>query len=832
MSLRTRLYVGCAAILLVWLVPTAYSLTRIHELRDIAFALRDRQAASVLAVRTPRGSLADLEGGGRKCWGGRQADADAARARRISRAAGRWMWAATAAGASLLLLLAVSWFRALAVPLRRLRVAMSGVAGEHIVPPPDLPYGSRGELGELSRSFRAMAERLHELSRLKAGFIGIASHELKAPLSVIQGYVEMVQDGAYGPVAARQEEVLVRIREQIERLTERVDQLLSLSHVEALKAAIRPSETRLSDLLDGVRRDFEPIARRRRIRFTVAADETAPAWVWLDADRIRGELLGNLLANAFRFVSATGRVEVRAGREGDRLVLWVSDDGSGIPPEHLPYIFETYYRAGQRAGKVGAGLGLAIARRIVNAHGGQVTVNSRIGATTFRVELPLSGPSGARRAGGANRPGPNGQRVGKAASRRRSGRKVLRSLGGLTLLVPGWLLLAASPAESQPRLRTRDVGLAIGRLPTGHWDAITDVEGVAVGHLTLILGDSIRTGVTAVLPHRGNLFRHKVPAAIAVGNGFGKLVGLSQVNELGEIETPILLTGTLSVFRAADALVDTLLLIPGNREVRSINPVVGETNDGYLSDIRARPIQPEHVRAALRAARSGPVKEGSVGAGTGTRALGWKGGIGTASRRVRVNGSEYTVGVLVQTNYGGHLRIDGVPVGALLEARDAEGNGPASEGRSAGPGPGVAGEPDGVTDSDPRAGSVMIVVATDAPLVHRELQRVAVRTFLGVARTGSHMAHGSGDYAIAFSTVREGAPRRDGALLSALFEATVEATEEAVLNSLFEATTVRGYRGHEAIALPLEPTLKILRRYGRLGGADESRGRETPPRSS
>jgi D-aminopeptidase len=346
---------------------------------------------------------------------------------------------------------------------------------------------------------------------------------------------------------------------------------------------------------------------------------------------------------------------------------------------------------------------------------------------------------------------------------------------------------ATTPAVAQERPRARDVGIRIGVMDPGPLNAITDVSGVLVGHFTLRAGDSIRTGVTAILPHGGNLADEKVRAAIAVGNGYGKLVGLSQVNELGEIESPILLTGTLSTFRVADAVVDTVLLTPGNEERRSFNPVVGETNDGYLSDIRARPIQPEHVRAAIRDATTGVVEEGSVGAGTGTTALGFKGGIGTASRTV----GKFTVGVLVQTNYGGLLRVDGAPVGEILwrERRAARAGGD---------------------------GSVMIVIATDAPLAFRELERLATRSFLGIARTGSVMSHGSGDYAIAFSTSRQTETERDGRILSALFRATVEATEEAVLNSLFRATTVVGYQGHRADALPIERVIELLEEYGRL----------------
>ncbi len=344
------------------------------------------------------------------------------------------------------------------------------------------------------------------------------------------------------------------------------------------------------------------------------------------------------------------------------------------------------------------------------------------------------------------------------------------------------------------RPRARDAGITIGRLDPGPLNAITDVPGVRVGHSTVWEGDSIRTGVTAILPHGGNVFAKRVRAAIAVGNGFGKLAGSSQVNELGELETPVLLTGTLSVFRAADALLDTLLAIPANREARSMNPVVGETNDGYLSDIRARPIRGEHVRAALREASDGPVPEGAVGAGTGTIAFGWKGGIGTSSRRIEVGGRAVNVGVLVQSNFGGSLRVDGVRVGEKLAAAGLRGM------RRGGD------------------GSVMIVIATDLPLAHRELERVANRSFLGIARTGSYMSHGSGDYAIAFST-SDMAPVRGGQL-SRVFEAVAEATEEAVINSLFRATSVTGHGGRSVEALPLEPVLSLLREAGAL---------ETPP---
>jgi D-aminopeptidase len=298
-----------------------------------------------------------------------------------------------------------------------------------------------------------------------------------------------------------------------------------------------------------------------------------------------------------------------------------------------------------------------------------------------------------------------------------------------------------------------------------------------------------------VLPHGGDLFNERVRAAIVVGNGYGKLVGLSQVQELGELETPILLTGTLSVFRAADALVDTLLAAPGNEEVRSINPVVGETNDGYLSDIRARPIEPGHVRAALSAARSGPVAEGAVGAGRGTRALGFKGGIGTASRVVDVEEQSWTVGVLVQTNFGGSLIVDGVPVGERLAAETAAA--PAQPHDASG------------------GGSVMIVIATDAPLDHRHLERLAERSFGGLARAGASLSHGSGDYAIAFSVDRGAVRLPEGEGLSQLFVAARDATEEAIVASLFAAETVEGHRG-TAEALPLGRTLELLERAGVL----------------
>jgi D-aminopeptidase len=362
-------------------------------------------------------------------------------------------------------------------------------------------------------------------------------------------------------------------------------------------------------------------------------------------------------------------------------------------------------------------------------------------------------------------------------------------------------LFAVFPALAQQRPRSRDIGIAPGVLPAGPLNAITDVAGVAVGHATVRDGDSVRTGVTAILPHGGNPFQERVPAAIHVGNGFGKLVGVTQVAELGELETPILLTCTLCVWKAADAMVARLLAGPGMAEVRSINPVVGETNDGYaLNAIRSRPVTERDVRAALDGAAGGPVAEGSVGAGTGTVAFGWKGGIGTSSRRMKSD-SGWTVGVLVQSNFGGDLHVLGVPVGRAL-------------GRN---GLTIAGEPQGAR------GSIMIVVATDAPLSDRNLRRLAARAIIGVGRTGSAMDNGSGDYVIAFSTHpsvrrRYGEERRTAAdlgndAMSELFEGTVEATEEAIYNSLFRATTQRA-NGNTVEAIPVEEVRGILRTRG------------------
>src|SRR3954469_210949 len=371
-------------------------------------------------------------------------------------------------------------------------------------------------------------------------------------------------------------------------------------------------------------------------------------------------------------------------------------------------------------------------------------------------------------------------------------------------LLAAMLLLgvAVSSTEAQQQ-RARALGVAPGVLRPGPHNAITDVKGVRVGQTTVMEGDSIRTGVTAILPHPGNLFLDRVPAAVYVGNGFGKLLGTTQVTELGELETPILLTCTLCVWKAADALVAYLLAQPGMDNVRSINPVVGETNDGYLNAIRQRPISAEDVLSALKGASAGPVEEGSVGAGTGTVAFGWKGGIGTSSRFTGSADSRWTVGVLVQTNFGGDLHIMGVPIGRALRRNGMSG---------------------GEDTKGPR-GSIMIVVATDAPLSDRNLRRAAARAMMGVGRTGSVADNGSGGYVIGFSTHRD-VPRRrgetrrsiidlDNEAMSGIFQAVVEATEEAIYNSLFMATTISS-RGGTVQALPMQEVLDTLRQRGAL----------------
>jgi D-aminopeptidase len=381
----------------------------------------------------------------------------------------------------------------------------------------------------------------------------------------------------------------------------------------------------------------------------------------------------------------------------------------------------------------------------------------------------------------------------------------------------------AAPAGQAERPRARELGIRLGVLPPGALDAITDVPGVAVGHTTLVRGDNIRTGVTAILPHGGNLFQEKVPAAVFVGNGFGKLMGSTQVQELGEIETPILLTSTLSVARVADALIDWMLALPGNETVRSINPIVGETNDGLLNDIRSRSVGRDDVFAALKTAHGGQVEEGSVGAGTGTTAFGFKGGIGTASRIVPASAGGYTVGVLVQSNFGGVLSIGGAPVGQELGQFYLR--------EQLSPGPGQApGQGDlGRAATDRADGSIMMVVATDAPIDARNLERLAARAMLGLGRTGAASSNGSGDYVIAFGTasanrVRSAEDLRHVAVLgndamSPLFLAAIEATEEAVVNSLLKATTVVGRDGIRVEALPIDRTVEILRKYGVIKSA-------------
>jgi D-aminopeptidase len=370
------------------------------------------------------------------------------------------------------------------------------------------------------------------------------------------------------------------------------------------------------------------------------------------------------------------------------------------------------------------------------------------------------------------------------------------------------LLISFAPAQgtgSLTRPRASDLGLKVGILPTGPLDAITDVAGVGVGQTTIISGDNIRTGVTAVLPHSGNLYREKVPGAIFAGNGFGKLTGSTQVDEMGEIETPILLTNTTSVPQVASALTSYILSLSGNEDVLSVNPVVGETNDAYLNDIRASRIAPDDVFAAIKKAKGGRVEEGNVGAGTGTVAFGWKGGIGTSSRKLPQKLGGYTVGVLVQTNFGGVLSIAGAPIGQQL-------------------GKYYLHEELQSSAKDKADGSCMMIIATDAPIDARNLKRLAARAWLGMARAGSAASNGSGDYAIAFSTApqlriheSDKSLTRQVELLtneamSPLFLAVIEATEEAIYNSIFRATTMTG-NGHTVEALPIDRTIEILREF-------------------
>jgi D-aminopeptidase len=377
-----------------------------------------------------------------------------------------------------------------------------------------------------------------------------------------------------------------------------------------------------------------------------------------------------------------------------------------------------------------------------------------------------------------------------------------------THIIAGLVAALGAAAAAQgptPRPRARDLGLAPGVFTPGPLNAITDVEGVRVGQVTLTTGDAIRTGVTAVVPHDGNLFQDKVAGAVFVGNAFGKLAGSTQVDELGTIETPIVLTNTLGVGAAMEGVVRWTLAQTGNANVRSVNALVGETNDGGLNDIRALAVRPEHVVEAIAAARSGAVDEGSVGAGTGTRAFGWKGGIGTSSRRLTSRHGGYTVGVLVQSNYGGVLTMGGAPVGRELGRYDYAPSAPPDAGD----------------------GSCMVVVATDAPLDARDLKRLAARAIFGLARTGSSFSNGSGDFAIAFSThplqrtafgaaapVARTVLPTDG--VSPLFQAALEGTEEAVYNSLLKATTTTS-RGATVEALPIDRVRAILQKYNVAG---------------
>ena len=385
-------------------------------------------------------------------------------------------------------------------------------------------------------------------------------------------------------------------------------------------------------------------------------------------------------------------------------------------------------------------------------------------------------------------------------SRKKSRRLSRRSIIVILILV----CPAVAISQLQNRGRARDFGVEVGILLPGEWNAITDVSGVKVGHNTLIRGDSVRTGVTVILPHGGNIFQDKVPGAVYVGNGFGKLAGSTQVQELGAIETPIVLTNTLSVAVAVRAIVEWVCGLEGNERVGSVNAIVGETNDGWLNDIRGIHVSREDVWEAVRSARSGAVPEGNVGAGTGTTCFAFKGGIGTSSRRLPESLGGWTVGVLVQTNFGGVLRINGAPVGRELDRYSFRGR------------------------IGPEEGSCMIVVATDAPLLHRNLRRVAARAILGLARCGGFCSNGSGDYVIAFSTdascripyrsdkmvntMRE--VRNDA--MSALFLAAVEATEEAVYNSMFMAEPMRGRNGHMMDALPIQAVVDICKKYNVL----------------
>lgn len=374
------------------------------------------------------------------------------------------------------------------------------------------------------------------------------------------------------------------------------------------------------------------------------------------------------------------------------------------------------------------------------------------------------------------------------------------------ILTMGLVVLIATNVNAQEkRGRARDFGIFTGILRTGKNNAITDVTGVKVGHTTLIKGDSVRTGVTAIIPHGGNVFQDKVPAAIYVGNGFGKSMGLSQIKELGNLETPILLTNTLNTPLVANALIDYMLLQPGNEQVKSVNAMVGETNDGGLNDIRGRHVRAEDVLKAINEATAGMVNEGCVGAGTGTEALGYKGGVGTSSRVLPASKGGYTVGVLVQSNFGGVLQINGAPVGRELNNFYLMDK----------------------TKTYKADGSCMIIIATDAPLSDRNLERLAKRSYIAFGNVGAFSSNGSGDYAVAFSTYEKNRiPYQtknkvrniddlNNDELSPLFMAVWEATEEALLNSLFMATDTKG-NGREVKALPIKKTLEILKKYNAL----------------
>jgi D-aminopeptidase len=369
------------------------------------------------------------------------------------------------------------------------------------------------------------------------------------------------------------------------------------------------------------------------------------------------------------------------------------------------------------------------------------------------------------------------------------------------------MIMVTSAILSGQKMRPRDYGISFGVLTPGKMNAITDVPGVTVGHVTLIQGDTVNTGVTAIVPHQGNIFQEKVPAAIFVANGFGKLAGITQVKELGNIETPVILTNTLSIASGLEGLIDHTFSYPENRGVRSVNGIVGETNDGGLNDIRGRHVKPGHVVQAIKNATGGAVEEGNVGAGTGTQCLGFKGGIGTSSRKLPESSGGYTVGVLVQTNFGGMLQIDGVPVGIEMGKQRY-----------------------GTSDDVPREdGSCMMVVITDAPLSVRDLERLAVRASFGMVRAGGIASHGSGDYVIAISTAQENRVSNSGTRpveernhlrsdrIGIIFQAAVETTEEAIINSLFAAETVKSSDGRvRSEALPAEKVIEIMNKYNRL----------------